>query len=118
MTNRFHRLVKDAPELSLVDVPCPNCKSSDHAAVATHANLRTDAFAKLIEFTKSNRILVLVGWAVPTGNWNANDDVLLTEDDLAYLETMHERYPHVRTDFEANYFRWGCGAGKEKLYIT
>lgn len=86
--------------------------------VVTHQNLRTVAFRRLVEATRRKKVLLVIGWAVPAGNWNANTDVLLTDDDLLYLESVHERFPHVRTDFETNYFTWGCGAVKEKLYIT
>lgn len=86
--------------------------------VATHQNVRGRGFEELIEYTRRKGALLLVGWAVPTGNWNANQEVLLTPDDLDYLEQVHERHLHVRTDFEANYLHFGCGAGKEKLYVT
>ncbi|MHC4446683.1 MAG: radical SAM/SPASM domain-containing protein [Planctomycetota bacterium] len=86
--------------------------------VATHQNIRSDNFLKLVEYTRRKKVLLLVGWAVPAGNWNANEEVLLTEDDLAYLDQVQTKHLHVRTDFESNYFRWGCGAVKEKLYIT
>lgn len=87
-------------------------------AVVTHQNVRGQAFVDLCEYTKRKGVVLVAGWAVPCGNWNGNDDVLLTEDDLEYLETIHEKYLHVRTDFEANYHHWGCPAVKEKLYIT
>jgi MoaA/NifB/PqqE/SkfB family radical SAM enzyme len=86
--------------------------------VVTRQNLHTAGFKRLIEATRRKGVLLVLGWAVPTGNWNANRAVLLTDDDLRYLESVHERFPHVRTDFETNYFHWGCGAGKEKLYVT
>jgi MoaA/NifB/PqqE/SkfB family radical SAM enzyme len=86
--------------------------------VVTHQNIRSAGLQRLIEHTKRRGVLLVIGWAVPAGNWNANTDVLLTDEDLLYLESIHERYPHVRTDFETNYLDWGCGAGKEKLYIT
>lgn len=86
--------------------------------VATHQNIRSKNFINLIEYTKKRNVLLLIGWAVPVGNWNANRDVLLTKDDLMYLESIHEKYLHVRTDFESNYFHFGCGAVKEKLNIT
>lgn len=86
--------------------------------VATHQNVRGEGFRRLVEHTRRKRALLLVGWAVPTGNWNANQEVLLTPDDLDFLERVHEEHLHVRTDFEANYLHFGCGAGKEKLYIT
>ncbi len=37
---------------------------------------------------------------------------------MAYLETLQKKYPYVRTDFEANYVKKGCGAIKEILYVT
>jgi len=87
-------------------------------AVVTHQNVRSQAFINLCEFTRNKGVVLVAGWAVPCGNWNGNDEVLLTADDLEYLETIHEKYLHVRTDFEANYHHWGCPAVKEKLYVT
>jgi MoaA/NifB/PqqE/SkfB family radical SAM enzyme len=87
-------------------------------AVVTHQNVRSTGFLELVEFTRRKRVILIAGWAVPTGNWTANEDVLLTAEDLEHLETIHERHLHVRTDFEANYFHWGCPAVKEKLYVT
>jgi MoaA/NifB/PqqE/SkfB family radical SAM enzyme len=86
--------------------------------VATHQNVRSDGFLKLIEYAGKARCLLLVGWAVPAGNWNANDTILLTPEDLEYLESLQEKHLHVRTDFESNYLVWGCGAVKEKLYVS
>lgn len=87
-------------------------------AVITHQNVRSPGLIELAEFTKKKGIILIAGWAAPVGNWNGNEEVLLTQEDLEYLETLHERYLHLRTDFEANYFHWGCPAVKEKLYIT
>jgi len=86
--------------------------------VVTHQNVRTPGLIDLCEYTKKKGVVLVAGWAVPCGSWSGNDQVLLTEDDLEYLETIHETYLHVRTDFEANYHHWGCPAVKEKLYIT
>jgi hypothetical protein len=63
-------------------------------------------------------VLLSIGWAVPVGRWNDHEEVLLTDDDLEYLRRLHEKHLHVRTDFEANYFHFGCGAVKERLYLT
>lgn len=87
-------------------------------SVVTHQNVRTPGFVDLCEYTKEKGVILVAGWAVPCGNWEGNDEVLLTPDDLEYLETIHEKYLHVRTDFDANYHHWGCPAVKEKLYIT
>jgi len=86
--------------------------------VVSHQNVRSNSFLKLVEYTRRKNILLLVGWAVPVGNWNGKEDILLTAEDLEYLEEIHKEHLHVRTDFESNYYRWGCGAAKEKLYIT
>ncbi len=86
--------------------------------VVTHQNVRSEGIVQLLEYTKRKGVLTIIGWAVPAGNWNDNTDVLLDDADLAHLDTLLGRYLHARTDFEANYFRWGCGAVKEKLYIT
>jgi len=86
--------------------------------VVSHKNVRGKGFMELIEYTAKKGVFLLVGWAVPTGNWNANMEVLLTDDDLKYLDEIYKKHAHVRTDFDANYFRSGCGAVMEKIYIT
>jgi MoaA/NifB/PqqE/SkfB family radical SAM enzyme len=86
--------------------------------VVTHESLRSDALPRLVEHTERLGVLLVLGWAVPAGSWNGRLEVLLTDEDLASLERIHEQHLHVRTDFETNYFHWGCGAVKEKLYVS
>lgn len=107
-----------AKALAVLDIALEMGFSVMIFTVATHQNVRSEGFIKLVEYAGKKKVLLLIGWAVPTGNWNANEEVLLTTEDLEYLETIHEKHLHTRTDFESNYFHFGCGAGKEKLYIT
>jgi MoaA/NifB/PqqE/SkfB family radical SAM enzyme len=86
--------------------------------VVTPTNIYSHDLLRLVQYTQRKGVLLVLGWAVPAGNWNGNYEVLLTKEHLLHLESLHERYPHVRTDFETNYFQWGCGAVKEKLYVT
>jgi MoaA/NifB/PqqE/SkfB family radical SAM enzyme len=44
--------------------------------------------------------------------------MLLTEDDLRFIEEQTRRSPYLRTDFQANLCGTGCGAAKEILYLT
>ncbi|KAF0242087.1 MAG: radical SAM [Planctomycetota bacterium] len=90
------------------------------AAVPTvsHRNLRTEGFRALVEWARREDILVNLSMASPVGNWAGNEDCLLTPDDLAFLNDLVARTPHVRRDFETNFWQLGCGAATEKLYFT
>jgi MoaA/NifB/PqqE/SkfB family radical SAM enzyme len=44
--------------------------------------------------------------------------MLLMPEDLAYLDEWTRRSPYLRTDFQANFGGYGCGAVKEILYLT
>jgi MoaA/NifB/PqqE/SkfB family radical SAM enzyme len=87
-------------------------------SVLSHQNIRSEGIEKLFEWATKKRLTLCLSLAVPIGEWAGNSDVLLTDEDMAYLETMRKKYPFVRTDFEANYVKWGCGAIKEILYVT
>lgn len=88
------------------------------AAVLSHKNIRSEGIERLFDWICQRRLTLCLSLAVPAGKWAGNSDILLTEEDMNYLEILQKKYPYVRTDFEANYIKWGCGAIKEILYIT
>ncbi|CAG0970335.1 Antilisterial bacteriocin subtilosin biosynthesis protein AlbA [Myxococcaceae bacterium] len=90
------------------------------AAVPTvsHQNLHTEGFRRLIDWAEQEDILVNLSMAAPVGEWADNRDCLLTPEDLAELNRLVSTKAHVRRDFETNYWKQGCGAAIEKLYVT
>ncbi|MBI5247495.1 MAG: radical SAM protein [Elusimicrobia bacterium] len=90
------------------------------AAVPTvsHYNIHTPGFHKIIEWARQENILVNLSMASPIGEWAENMDCMLTAADLAELNHIVASTPHVRRDFETNYWQLGCGAATEKLYFT
>jgi MoaA/NifB/PqqE/SkfB family radical SAM enzyme len=90
----------------------------DLGAVVTHTSLRSEGISGLVRFAAENRMLLYLILPVPAGNWRHEKGILLTDDDLAYIETLTRQSPWVRTDFQANLGGYGCGAAKEILYLT
>jgi MoaA/NifB/PqqE/SkfB family radical SAM enzyme len=86
--------------------------------VVTHANLRSEGIKGLIEFAVAKKTLLYFILPVPAGNWMANMDILLTDEDLTYIEEITRTNRYIRTDFQANLGPKGCGAAKEILYLT
>lgn len=86
--------------------------------VVTHDSLRGKGISGLIDFAKSRNILLYLILPVPAGNWIAESAMLLTEDDLAYIDQLTRECPLIRTDLQANLGPHGCGAAKEILYLT
>lgn len=84
----------------------------------SHLNIRSDGIKKLISYAMQKGVLLNLSMAAPAGKWNSNSTCLLSSDDSEYLNHLVSYYPHVRRDFETNYWFYGCGAAKEKLYIT
>lgn len=87
-------------------------------AVASHNNVRSQGLIDLIELSHRLKVIIFLALATPAGEWADNEDIILTEDDRDYLYGLLKKYPLLRTDFEANFVHWGCGAVKEILYIT
>jgi MoaA/NifB/PqqE/SkfB family radical SAM enzyme len=87
-------------------------------AVVSHKNVRSRGLINLIELAHSLKVIIFLALATPLGEWDNNEDIVLTDDDRTYLYDLVKKYPLLRTDFEANFTQWGCGAIKEILYIT
>jgi len=86
--------------------------------VVTPKNLHSDGIKKLIETSRRLKVILMLIPGIPVGMWKNNNEVLLSKDDLAYLDELVLGNMYVRTDFYANYFRHGCGAVKEILYLN
>lgn len=86
-------------------------------AVVSHENIKTKGLTDLIELAHDLNVIIFLALAVSVGQWK-NKDIMLTDNDREYLYSLLKKYPLLRTDFEANYIHWGCGAVKEILYIT
>lgn len=86
--------------------------------VLTSQNLHTADLDRLITIGNEIGANVHYNLAVPIGAWKTESENLLTPKDRRDLNALMEKFPHSRTDQETNYFRKGCGAIKEKLYIT
>ncbi len=86
--------------------------------VASHKNIRSKGLIDLIELAHRLNVIIFLALAVPIGRWADYREILLTDEDREYLYALVREYPLLRTDFEANYVHYGCGAVKEILYLT
>jgi MoaA/NifB/PqqE/SkfB family radical SAM enzyme len=57
-------------------------------------------------------------FAAPVGAWEGNKDIVLTKDDLEYIEGLRKKHLFLRRDVDANFVERGCGAVKEAVYLT
>ncbi len=84
----------------------------------THHNLHSDERRGIVALSRRYGTTLNYNLAVPIGFWAGRFDGLLRPEDRRFLLAELERYPASKTDHETNYFRKGCGAIKEKLYVT
>jgi len=88
------------------------------ATVVTHQRLRSEEFIKFLEFAKSKEVAVSVCWPKPVGEWAGNFDVLITPEDIAYLDRLRSKY-HVYEHLTPAYgLNIGCIAVKRMISIT
>ena len=86
--------------------------------VVTHQTLRSEGIAGLIRLAQELRVLLYFIWPVRAGHWLGNQEILLTPEDLEYIDELTRTSPYLRTDLQANMGFYGCGAVKEILYLT
>ena len=86
--------------------------------VVTHQSLRSDGIRGLMDLAVRKRMVLYFILPVRAGRWADNTEMLLTHDDLRFIEDQTRRSPYLRTDLQANLGPYGCGAAKEILYLT
>ncbi len=104
--------------VEIVELALKNNINVTIGTTVTHNNLRSKGIREIVEKAIKWRVNLVFSLAVPIGNWDNNPDVLLTKEDREYLNKLTALSPYIKTDMEANYLAWGCGAVKEILYIT
>ncbi|MDI6756629.1 MAG: radical SAM protein [Endomicrobiia bacterium] len=88
-------------------------------SVVTHHTLKSEGIKGLMKMAEEMKIILNIIFPVPAGRWSReNDNMLLTPDDVAHIESLTSRSRYIRTDFQGNLGRRGCGAAKEILYLT
>ncbi len=91
------------------------------STVVTHEQMsdpkQIEALGDLAGFCYDQQAILLLILAVAMGRWAGNPEVMLDETDMVLVRRIEREIPYVRTDFKANYARYGCGAAKEILFI-
>ncbi|MBI4025879.1 MAG: radical SAM protein [Verrucomicrobia bacterium] len=86
--------------------------------VVTRQTVRSEGITALIRLAQDLKVLLYFILPVPAGRWSSHRQMLLTPEDLTYLDEWTRRSRYLRTDFQANFGGHGCGAVKEILYLT
>lgn len=91
----------------------------------THQNLHSKGIKSLFEFSKKNKYRMDIQIAAPVGLWENRDDLLVTEEDAAYIlnqVNINKRNLNgqglVNRDIYPRMGRQGCPAVKEFMSIT
>ena len=95
-----------------------NGLSVNLGTVVTHQTLHSEGILGLVQMAQDMKLLLYIILPVPAGNWQDNRDMVLTDEDIAFIDDLTRRSPYIRTDFQANLGPHGCGAAKEILYLT
>lgn len=118
--NSITRKLKDAFATSLksVEMIAETGIKPMMSVVISRKNITSKVFQSVIELSKNYHSVLNCALAVPVGSWETNYELMLTPDDRKRLNEIIKKNPHVRTDFDSNWLFSGCGACKEKIYIS
>ena len=86
--------------------------------VVTKQRVYSQEFINFLEFTKRLGVRVVMMLAKPTGSWEGNLDVILNEDDLAYVRKLEKRYDAFTHLVPTYGLDLGCIAVKRMVSIT
>jgi len=84
----------------------------------SHENVRSVGLRGVMEFARKKKCLLIFAMAAAAGEWQDQEEIFLTADDIELIDTYCRDNPYVHTDLEGNYLHYGCGAMKEIIYLT
>lgn len=85
----------------------------------THQNCQTERTMQMAQFAQDNGFVVDVMIAHAVGEWEGNHDMLIDEQDAAYLREVHQQIPVLHRDTFPTYgIDRGCGCVKSNLHLT
>lgn len=88
-------------------------------SLITHQNCRSERTVQLAKFAKENGFVVDVMIAHAVGEWEAKHEMLIDEQDAAFMRRVHEQYPALHRDTFPTYgINRGCGAVRSNLHLT
>ncbi|NVN89011.1 MAG: radical SAM protein [Desulfuromonadales bacterium] len=88
------------------------------STVVTKQRLYSDEFIDFIKFFNGKDIGVFLTFAKPVGAWQGKYDMMVNDEDLAYvkeLETRHKIFSHLTPSYGLNL---GCTAVKGMVCVT
>lgn len=84
--------------------------------ILTKENHEDGDMMRMVELTHKKGVTLTINPACPVGGWAGND--LVPSQDQRDFHRALMKIPHVRWEGSSNYFKDGCPAGIEKLYIS
>jgi MoaA/NifB/PqqE/SkfB family radical SAM enzyme len=85
----------------------------------THQNCCTERTVSLAKFAQENDFVADVMIAHAVGEWESQHDLLIDEQDAAFMRQVHEQYPALHRDTFATYgIDRGCGCVRSNLHLT
>lgn len=85
----------------------------------THQNCRTDRTVQMAKFAQENGFAVDVMIAHAVGEWEGRHEMLIDEQDAAYMREVNKKYPSLHRDTFPTYgIDRGCGCIKSNLHLT
>lgn len=84
--------------------------------ILTRANIANGDADAMWRLAVEKNVMLTVNLPCPVGGWS-HEDVTLDEAERAFHRELITR-PNMRWEGSSNYFRLGCPAGIEKLYIS
>jgi MoaA/NifB/PqqE/SkfB family radical SAM enzyme len=85
----------------------------------THKNCQSERTVSLAKFAQENGFAVDVMIAHAVGEWEGKHDMLIDEEDAAFMREVHERYPSLHRDTFPTYgIDRGCGCVRSNLHLT
>jgi len=88
------------------------------ATVVTKQRVRSQEFLDFLEFARKKEVGVFVTYAKPVGAWEGNFDVLITREDMRYVQDLEKEYNVFSHLTPAYGLDLGCIAVKRMVSIT
>lgn len=88
------------------------------AVTVLNETLHTDSIQDLLDWATKEQIAVEINIPQPIGKWDGRTDLLLSDENFAYINNLHAQNNNMRRDLYKHMGRSGCPAVKESLHLN
>lgn len=84
----------------------------------SHQSLQSEEQRRLFDWLHKEKIPYNPILACPVGAWTGRTDIMVSHKDVAFINSLRDKYSFAQRDIHSSWVKEGCSAISETMYLT